>query len=948
MRHFGLIRADFLVALALTVGVVAGLSYGLYLLVSGRGTVAYDAALEAYNRGDHREALRLLEAASADRPDSVGVVTLLGWSYYRSGEYGLAEQSFRRATALDPKLEEARLGLAYASLANDRPTVALPLLEELIPKRPEDAELHLARAEARFKQGENFAAAAAYRDLIQRGLGAATARERLLALYGYPPYASLDDLPRELPPMSRSPSLVFDFRTRGNYFEVRDGAGWTRTYLKGVNIGPARPGEFPSTPPLDTATYREWLDQIGRMNANVVRAYTILPPAFYRALRIHNEGSPRKLWLVQEVWLTEREDHEDCDLYDAATVEEFQREIRHVIDLLHGRADIPYRRGHAAGIYTADVSPYVIALALGREVDPYVALCTNKANPAKTGHRGRFVSLAGGNATETWFAEMADLAIQYELERYHAQRPLTVVNWPPLDPIPHVTEANYAEEVKIRRARGEEVDEVLTRPPNDADAVALHIGKFTVTPEFRAGLFATYHVYSYWPDFMLYDPAYPLTRDEEGTNRYLGYLLNLKRHYPDMPVLIAEYGVPASWGVAHIHPEGWSNGGFSEQGQAELLVRMTGNIRSAGMAGGIVFAWQDEWWKRVSDDFTRPFMRPAWRKPLWLNQFDPEEHFGLLGYRPPAPVPLLRGEPDDWRKATRLIATPSKRPAAGALKAVSAFSDAAFLYLRLDIEKGDGAERLFDWTRVQYWIALNALPGAAGSRALPEVDLTLGTGATFLLQLAGPDSGRLHIAKNYNPQVWRAKNGVPGGWRLWRWAGLRAALEDAAPFGELIIEPNPPRYGRDGSVSPPLFMSRSGLEHGTADPASDDSSSRSAWRADEARGMIEVRIPWGLLYVMDPSSRLVLGGTDDDASPVARESPGMAVVALAVRVSVDEKGVRRALLDALPAPSRGRISADRVPVYAWPRWDRVHYEPYLKPSYFALQKAFGGLEAPAE
>jgi len=445
--------------------------------------------------------------------------------------------------------------------------------------------------------------------------------------------------------MSRSPSLVFDFRTRGNYFEVRDGAGWTRTYLKGVNIGPARPGEFPSTPPLDTATYREWLDQIGRMNANVVRAYTILPPAFYRALRIHNEGSPRKLWLVQEVWLTEREDHEDCDLYDAATVEEFQREIRHVIDLLHGHADIPYRRGHAAGIYTVDVSPYVIALALGREVDPYVALCTNKANPAKTGHRGRFVSLAGGNATETWFAEMADLAIQYELERYNVQRPLTVVNWPPLDPIPHVTEANYAEEVRIRRGRGEEVDEVLTRPPNDADAVALHIGKFTVTPEFRAGLFATYHVYSYWPDFMLYDPAYPLTRDEEGTNRYLGYLLNLKRHYPTMPVLIAEYGVPASWGVAHIHPEGWSNGGHSEKGQAELLVRMTRNIRNAGAAGGLVFEWQDEWWKRVSDDFTRPFMRPAWRKPLWLNQLDPEEHFGLLGYRPPAPVPLLRGDP---------------------------------------------------------------------------------------------------------------------------------------------------------------------------------------------------------------------------------------------------------------------------------------------------------------
>lgn len=948
MRRSELIRADFLLVLVMAAGVVLALSYGLYLLASGRGAAAYDTALEAYSRGDYREAIRLLETASAARPDSVGIVTLLGWSHYQSGNYERAEESFRRATALDPEAEETRLGLAYASLANDRPATALPLLEELIPRRPRDAELHLALAEARFKRGDNFAAAAAYPDLIRRGLGAAIARERLLALHGYPAYASLDDLPGELPPVSRSSSLALDFRARGNYLEVREGAGWRRTYLKGVNVGPARPGEFPSTPPLDVATYREWLDRIGRMNANVVRVYTILPPAFYQALRIHNERSPHKLWLVQEVWLAERENYEDCDLYARDIAEEFRREIRNVIDVIHGRADLPYRRGHAAGIYTADVSPHVIALVLGREVDPYLAVCTNKANPARTSYHGRFVGITGGNPTETWFAEMTDLAIRYELERYNAQRPLSVVNWPPLDPMYHMTESNYVEEVAIRRAHGEEVDDVLARPPNDADATSLHIGKFTTTPEFHAGLFATYHVYSYWPDFMFYDPVYPLTRDEAGTNRYLGYLLNLKRHYPAMPVLIAEYGVPSSWGVAHIHPEGWGNGGFTERGQAELLVRMTRNIRCARMAGGIVFAWQDEWWKRVSDDFTRPFMQPAWRQPLWLNHLDPEEFFGLLGYRPPAPVPLLRGDSDDWRKATRLIAAPSRRPRAGALKAVYAYSDAAFLYLRLDVEKGDGPERLFDWGRVQYWVALNAYPGEAGSRALPEVGLALGTGATFLLQLAGPESGRLYIARNYNPQVWLSKNGVPGGWRLWRWAGLRVALEDASPFEEIIIEPNLPRYGRDGSVFPPLFMSRSGLEYGTADPSAEGYSSHSAWRADEAGGMIEVRIPWGLLYVMDPSSRLVLAGTDDDASPVARRSPGMAVVALAVEVSMDEEGVRRTLLEALPAPRRGRISTDRVPVYAWPTWDRVHYEPYLKPSYFALQEAFEGLAAPME
>ena len=32
---------------------------------------------------------------------------------------------------------------------------------------------------------------------------------------------------------------------------------------------------------------------------------------------------------------------------------------------------------------------------------------------------------------------MCDLAVTYEMDRYNTQRPLTVVNWPPLDPLDH-------------------------------------------------------------------------------------------------------------------------------------------------------------------------------------------------------------------------------------------------------------------------------------------------------------------------------------------------------------------------------------------------------------------------------------------------------------------------------------------------------------------------------
>ena len=72
---------------------------------------------------------------------------------------------------------------------------------------------------------------------------------------------------------------------------------------QGVNLGVALPGRFPAEFPLDSALYAGWLDTIAGMRANTVRVYTILPPAFYRALRGWNRTHPaRALWLVHGVW----------------------------------------------------------------------------------------------------------------------------------------------------------------------------------------------------------------------------------------------------------------------------------------------------------------------------------------------------------------------------------------------------------------------------------------------------------------------------------------------------------------------------------------------------------------------------------------------------------------------------------------------------------------------
>lgn len=898
----------------------------------------YQQAREQYNKGELAQAVTTLEQAWALNPDVVRVNILLGWSHWKLEQPQRAEFYFARAHRLDPSVEEAKMGLALASLALRKSAVALPLLQELASQRPDTKEIQMSLGEAYVLSGQNVSAASTYRAWMERHPEDPDARREFLALFGYPEYRP--DLPAALSPPPRAAQLEIYARTRGEYFQIRVGEVWNNFYVAGVNIGPARPGEFPSTASRNFSTYLEWLQQIAAMNANTVRVYTVLPPAFYQAFKVFNETARSPLWLIQEVWI----DDEAENLYDPATEQEFQSELTYVIDLLHGHGDLRYRRGHNFGIYTADVSRYVLALGVGREVEPRLILTSNSKNPTSTTYQGRYVSLEQGNPAEAWFARMCDFAVRYEVENYNGQHPLTVVNWPPLDPLTHPTESTYEEEMRIRKSLGEAVPEELPPIINDADVVSLDIMKFKMESEFGAGLFALYHVYPHWPDFLLYEPSYALARDAEGPNRYLGYLRELKKAHPHFPLLIGEYGMSTSLASAHLHPQGWNNGGLTEKQQAELLVRFTKNIRETGYAGSVVFEWLDEWFKHVHDSYTAEFEQPWERNPLWMNALDPEKNFGIVGYEPVAPVPLLRGEPADWQGAQPLyslggfeqdLGTPP-----GELRAVSAYSDFAYFYLRLDIKSG-----ALDWDSRNYWIALNTLPAGSGSQLLPEIGVRVESGANFLIQLAGLSSSQILIAENYNPNEEQATPGRPGLRRLARKKQMKVELADFIPFQEIRIEANLPRYARDGRIFPSLPFSRSPLPFGTGDRTKPEFSSHALWYADPQKGMVELRLPWGLLLLMDPSNGQAFGGTDEQWTPVPRPSPGISVAVFALRVPRSEARGPKVVTSSLPPVRDGKV-VGALPLYTWPKWNHVDFRPYFKQGYFALQRAFAEVSKP--
>jgi hypothetical protein len=682
-----------------------------------------------------------------------------------------------------------------------------------------------------------------------------------------------------LPVMTRPASPVLHARVVGERFEVRGGDAWRPFYVKGVNLGAALPGKFPSDFPRDDSTYARWLQLIAAANANVVRVYTILPPGFYRAFKAWNDAHPeRPLWLVHGVWaeVPRRSDYDD-PVWKA----QFRAEMRRVVDVVHGRAAIGLRAGRAWGRYDADVSDRVLAYIIGREWEPFSIKAFNTLRRARTVYAGRFLAVDRGTPADVWMAEQCDYLLAYEWDAWHAARPIAYTNWPTLDPLHHPTEATQAEEQVLRKRLRLAPNVRLKEYDNDSEMLDAMVVRTTVAN--LAGYFASYHAYPYYPDFIGLDSAYGAAR-----SHYLGYLLDLKRHHAGRALLIAEYGVPSSRGVAHLDADGVHHGGHDERAMAERDVRLTREIREAGLAGGILFAWLDEWFKHTW--VTIDLEVPAERTRLWHNVMDAEQNYGLLGlYAGDTARPEPGSDPARWRALVALAESAGTRLRVG--------SDAAYLYLALESPLGMDATR---------W--------AVG------IDTDRPGSVEFDLVLTDTGNAQLLVTPTYNPYLGPRAGMQPTDLDAFynRRATIDARRADGA-FDSLFVATNRFRVARDGRTFPARGVNRGRLRYGRA-----RESTLADWFWDRAAGVIEVRVPWGLLNVTDPSSRTVLARVRDPGPFGTEVTDGFRFIVTATR--------RDGAIAARLAPEQP---------YAWATWETPVWHEHLKPAYYAMQALWG-------
>ncbi|MBP6611575.1 MAG: T9SS type A sorting domain-containing protein, partial [Paludibacter sp.] len=589
------------------------------------------------------------------------------------------------------------------------------------------------------------------------------------------------------------------FSTDSTSLTVWNGSTYEPFFIKGTNLGVAKPGTYPGEMLALAEDYVRWFTEIKAAGFNCIRLYTLHFPHFYEELRKYNLQNPQQpLFFFQGVWLNEELEGYKLDMYQLTDT--FKVEIDENIDCVHGNRTIASRRGKAFGKYTADVSKWNIGYIIGREVYPEEVMVTNENNAAIKSFAGNVFSIDNASATEVWITEKLNHLVEYERTKYNTQRPVSASSWPTLDPIYHAFEPNRLE-----------------------DTAQVDISKVKRT-DAPAGIFASYHAYPYYPDFIGADPGYKAYSDKFGPNSYLGYLIDLKSHYKTMPLLIAEYGLPSSWGVAHYTSSGMNHGGFDDQSQGETNMRLLSNIKSIGLAGGIQFAWIDEWFK--STWITDPV--DFGDKILWHNATAAEQNFGLKKF-----VAVK-----DWN----LLKSFDNKE----IKAISVKANYDFLELKIDLKsKMD--------LLGECWVALDTYDALLGEIKLPN-GATMPTGAEFVLHIT-QHAARLYVTQAYDVfGLWHreliasqklqstATNGA--GWNIVRWKN-NSGYSDVQFIGELKL---------NKSFQP--------------------STSKDAVTIFDTK--IELRIPWTLLNIVDPSKLWVLH--DDKVFPYkeVRVSDGVA------------------------------------------------------------------------
>lgn len=569
------------------------------------------------------------------------------------------------------------------------------------------------------------------------------------------------------------------FYTSDSQFFIEDGASRT-IEIKGVEVdgsyGPKRGNDFP----IDEDTWQRWFGMIQDMGANTVRVSTVMNDTFYRALYRYNEEKTEPLYLLQGIRvsydeISSAEESERMRFYSV-----LKEDARDVIDIVHGRNLIMTNERKGSGFYRYDLSPYVIGYLIGDEWNQdMISYLDHTLNRATTPFSGEYIKTAPNATTfETLMATLVDDMIRYETNKYQTQRPISVNSTFVMDPFEYPTH--------IKQQLGK-----INRFTMD---------RFISTDKHHSGLFTSYS-YEAWPE-----EALTFIKDSATIGDYLQALNDVH----DSPVVISSFGYP---GEAYLN---------QTDDQGKELVDSLRLFQTSGLNGAIIRSFQDVWDRR---NVTTAFMYDLQQIHEWPNALTPNQHYGLIGFKPYRDDVLMMvdGEKGDWKDVANLSDADGET--------IKVTRDHGYLYVLIESDAITVSQ--------PFYLGFDFHP-ALGIQAVNQINQSLTEPVEFLLGVLPDIGGVMRVTENYQAsrqQFLERVNGVNPYVTVPR-EPFRFERFKLAERNQKLTEENATAYTYPYTFNDAFPLVINGEEHQTDIFVGDH--------------QLELRIPYGLFNMYDP------------------------------------------------------------------------------------------------
>lgn len=619
-------------------------------------------------------------------------------------------------------------------------------------------------------------------------------------------------------PDSYTGNLELPFQTAGKKLLIRsENSEYECFQMKGVEISASVPGHYATEFYAEEEDYLRWFGQIQKMGANTIKPQRLMDDEFYNALFRYNTEQEQPLYLLQGISVADEINYGTKTGYDNAYQGQLIKNGKAAVDIIHGRKTIGLGELSGTGKYRKDISDWVIGIVVGNEWNPdAVAYTDHHALYKGKRYEGTYIS-SGEEATpfEGMIASVMDEIVRYESEKYHEQRPIGFISSPDTDFL------EYDENYRIQLGKYSSLD-------------AEHLA---VSEKMEAGIFAAYHMFDYCDDFSSYlsdTQKKELGNLLEGLDRdssYGGYLQLLSR-YHTMPVLLTQYGFSSARGAVKIgcEPE-------EEWQQGEKLMKVYRDAKNYGWSGVCILSWQDIWEQKT---WNTSFAADMHRRNLWHNVQSDNENYGLLEFVPgkTEKVCTIDGDGKEWKPKEEVYA---KNGVTISLK-----KDLESLYLFIQ-----GKE--ISPEKTQY-IPID-LAGEVGSRICEDPVMTFDREVDFLLRLDGKENTELLVHERYQPSRERFEYEITG-----KDPFTVFPEKDSGKFVpiQMVLE-NSTLLENYNTMNPNERREKTALgtwdtgrmHYGSEDKESREYSSLSDFYFGEQ--CVEIRIPWMLLNVGDPT-----------------------------------------------------------------------------------------------